>query len=252
LQFARVNNLKEFVDVMNNSDAAIMIFDGHGSDNSIEPVGTIVIGDHKLDVWDLRGKIRMPPIVILSACDTHSLDGSTHATVGNGFLALGAQTVLVTLLPISGVEAAAFVARFVYRLADFVPAALGSMKRVLNWGEIVWGMLRMLFASEVLNDLVGEPAPLESARGRMQASANVDINSGHPEWFERLLTRIAEYRNEDLTTVTARVKRVVARSEAIRYVQLGKPESILIDDGRVYEAVMAEYGIENGGGAEGA
>lgn len=101
-QFTRVNSVDEFVDVLNAYQGAILIFDGHGAPNTIDPIGGIMIGSEKVDIWRLRNKVRVPPIVILSACDTQSVDARLHATVANGFLALGATTVLGTLLPVGG------------------------------------------------------------------------------------------------------------------------------------------------------
>jgi CHAT domain-containing protein len=102
LVFASVVNQEEFARALNSFDGYIMIFDGHGADNADEPVGKIVFGKDAVDVWQMRGAVRIPPIVVLSACDTHGIDALSHATVGNGFLALGARTVLATLLPVDG------------------------------------------------------------------------------------------------------------------------------------------------------
>jgi hypothetical protein len=241
LVFASASNQEEFARTLNAFDGYIMIFDGHGADNADEPVGKIVLGKDEVDVWQMRVAVRIPPIVILSACDTHGIDASSHATVGNGFLALGARTVLATLLPVGGFASASFVARLVYRIADFLPAALAAQKRVLNWTEVVAGMLRMLYASEVLDGLVGPPAPAESPRGKMQSAANMDINTGNEHWYDNLLDRIAQHRGDPRERVVLKAKAVLARCEAIRYVQLGNPETILIDDGTIRDRVMKEY-----------
>src|SRR5262249_12946036 len=82
------NTKQEFIDALNAFDGYILIFDGHGADNSNDPVSKLMIGGEAVDIWELRGHARVPPIVILSACDTHGIDATSHATVGNGFLAL--------------------------------------------------------------------------------------------------------------------------------------------------------------------
>jgi hypothetical protein len=175
----------------------------------------------------------LPPIVILSACDTHGLDNPSHATVGNSFLFLGAMTVVASLLPLGGFSSAEFIARLVYRLADFIPAAISIQKRVLNWTELVSGMQRMFLASETLNALIGPPDVEGSPRQTLQLRANVHINSYSPEWFDELLAGIAEHRNEKSGDVARRAARAIAASETIRYIQLGHPENILIDDGSI-------------------
>jgi hypothetical protein len=219
---------------LNHFDGNILIFDGHGANNAHEPVGKLVLGTDQIDVWNLRGKVRVPPIVLLSACDTHGLDASSQATVGNGFLAIGAHTVLATLLPVGGLESASFVARLVLRISQFLPAASRARGRVLNWNEVISGMLRMLFASEMLDALVGPPDQEGTPRYDMQMAANTDINTYEEEdWFGNLIRAISVHRNEPLDKTASRARAVTARAEAIRYVQLGHPEAILIDDGEV-------------------
>jgi CHAT domain len=97
---------EKFVETLNLYRGPVLIFDGHGG-HDVNGVGTLQIGEANMDVWQLRGRVRVPPIVILSACDTHAADRS-HATAANGFLTLGARAVLGTLLPIGGPSAAMF------------------------------------------------------------------------------------------------------------------------------------------------
>jgi hypothetical protein len=47
----------------------------------------------------------------------------------------------------------------------------------------------------------------------------------------------------------SRATGILARSEAIRYFQLGNPETILIDDGTIREQVMKEYDQSRPGNA---
>jgi hypothetical protein len=124
----------------------------------------------------------------------------------------------------------------VLRISEFIPAALRARTRVLSWNEVIGGMLRMLFASEMLNALVGPPDKDGTPRSDMQTAANADINTYEDEnWFDNLLKAISSFRNEPLEKVVSRARAVTARAEAIRYVQLGHPEAILIDDGEVLE-----------------
>jgi hypothetical protein len=242
--YKTAKNSAEFVEALNGFDGYILIFDGHGVGNADTLVGKIMIADEAVDVWSLRGFVHTPPIVILSACDTHGIDASSQATVGNAFLGIGARTVLATLLPVDGPASAAFIARLVYRIADFIPAVLSAKIRVLNWTEIISGLLRMLLASEILDALVGPPAPKGTPRARLQTIANVEINSREfGDWYERLLGAIAKYRGEEFETVRSKARNVLARSEAIRYVQLGNPETILIDDGEIRKQVLQEYNV---------
>jgi hypothetical protein len=242
VQYRRARNTDEFIAVLNEFEGSILVFDGHGVDNASEPIGKLCIGNEFVDVWSLRGKVRIPPIVILSACDTHGIDASSHATVGNGFLALGAQTVLATLLPVGGVASAAFIARLVHRIGEFIPAAIKARGRALNWLEVMSGMLRMLLVSETLDALIGPPGDVGTPRGDLQLASSEDINMEEDEeWYDKLLSRIAEYRKLEPAVVASKASSILARSEAIRYIQLGNPECIIIDDGKTRDRVIKRF-----------
>jgi hypothetical protein len=241
ITFKSAQTKQEFVEALNGFDGAILIFDGHGANNADEPVGKLMLGREAVDVWELRRKVRMPPIVLLSACDTQGLDASSHATVGNGFLALGALAVLATLLPVGGVSSAGLISRLVYRITDFVPGAIAARRRALNWTEVISGMLRMFLASELVAGLVGLPDGVDTARRQLQIRANEDINLREDEhWFDNLLGGIAEHRKQDIGAVRAKAQSIIARAEAIRYVQLGNPELIIIDDGRTKDRLAED------------
>ncbi|HLZ77115.1 CHAT domain-containing protein [Phenylobacterium sp.] len=238
VRFVSVQTVEAFKEALNSFTGSVLVFDGHGALDDGKGVGTLMIADQPLDVWTLRGEVRPPPIVLLSACDTHGIDAASHATAGNGFLALGSQTVLATLLPVGGRSAAMFIARFLLRLSDFIPAALAANSRVINWTEVVTGMQRMYLASELLDVLVGPLKALDSPRMSLQSRANLHINTGAVDWYERILADIAGHRNETVMATTSLAERIVARSESIRYIQLGHPENILIDDGRIWKAFV--------------
>ena len=242
----RVSTVEQFVSVLNEFDGEILIFDGHGAANADTPISTIVIGRQQLDVWSLRGKIRCPPIVILSACDTQGIDATSHATVGNGFIALGARTVLGTFLPVDGARSAMFVARLMHRVAEFIPAAIKAYERSVTWTEVVSGMLRMSLATEIIMATVGFPGT--PAYNALQSKANVEINAHDPNWFANLVGRIAKFRELDIGAAQALVQKVIARSDAIRYTQLGNPETILLSDDSVVDRIMRARSAKDGRG----
>lgn len=239
--FKTVKSKDEFIDALNNFEGACLIFDGHGVNNADEPVGKLMLGNEAVDVWELHRKVRVPPIVILSACDTQGIDASSHATVGNGFLFLGALTVLATLLPVDGLSSAAFVSRLVYRIADFIPSAIAARRRVLNWTEVVSGMLRRILASEILDTLVGPPEGADTPQAKLLFTAGEDIDVKEDEhWFDNLLANIAENRGQNLAVIQAKAQSIIARAEAIRYIQLGNPEFIIIDDGKTRDRLAED------------
>lgn len=228
LVHVRVSSVEELEVALNKFEGAILIFDGHGSSNDKTPVGKLEIGNQSLDVWSLRGKVRCPPIVILSACDTHGIDASSHATVANGFIALGARTVLATFLPVDGRRSAILIGRLMHRLAEFAPVAVRAYKRAISWTEIVGGMLRMSLATEIISELAGEPGT--DVYNELQGKANVEINGLDPRWFDRLIERLAVLRGLDVSAVRPLVLAAIAKSDTIRYTQLGNPETIVLSD----------------------
>jgi CHAT domain-containing protein len=108
VKFSEVSNEEELVQAFNSFSGNIVIFDGHGG-HEIGQVARLYLKDTPIDIWNLRGKLRrVPPIVILSACDTHAADRN-HATTANGFLALGVVTVLASVFPLDALDAATFI-----------------------------------------------------------------------------------------------------------------------------------------------
>ncbi|NLR97089.1 CHAT domain-containing protein [Rhizobium sp. P38BS-XIX] len=236
LVHVRVSSVEELEAALNAFEGAILIFDGHGSSNDKKPVGKLEIGDQSLDVWSLRGKVKCPPIVILSACDTHGIDASSHATVANGFIALGARTVLATFLPVDGRRSAILIARLMHRLAEFAPVAVKAYQRAITWTEIVSGMLRMSLATEIIIELAGEPGT--DIYDELQGKANTEINGLDPSWFDKLIERLAVVRELDVSATRQLVLAAIAKSDTIRYSQLGNPETIVLSDEILIENAM--------------
>lgn len=244
LVHVRVSSVEELEAALNAFEGAILIFDGHGLSNDKKPVGKLEIGDQSLDVWSLRGKVNCPPIVILSACDTHGIDASSHATVANGFIALGARTVLATFLPVDGRPSAILIGRLMHRLAGFAPVAVKAYQRAITWTEIVSGMLRMSLATEIIIELAGEPGT--EIYDELQGKANVEINGLDPGWFDKLIERLAIVRGLDIIATRHLVLAAIAKSDTIRYSQLGNPETIVLSDEILIENAL-RAGAENAG-----
>ncbi len=240
LVHVRVSSVDELEVALNNFEGAILIFDGHGTANDKMPVGKLEIGNQSLDVWSLRGKVRCPPIVILSACDTHGIDASSHATVANGFIALGARTVLATFLPVDGKRSAILIGRLMHRLAEFAPVAVRAYKRAIPWTEIVSGMLRMSLATEIISELAGKPGT--DIYNELQGNANLEINGLDSRWFEKLIERLAVERELDVSATRSLVLAAIAKSDTIRYTQLGNPETIVLSDEILIENALQGRG----------
>jgi hypothetical protein len=236
VKFVDVSNVDEFVDAINTFKGAVLIFDGHGTTDRETGVGSIVIGGQPVDVWTLANRVNVPPIVLLSACDTLPVDGS-HGSTAIGMLSLGAVTVLGTLLPIGSRHSAIFVARLIYRIAKFLPILVDGRSLGIDWRYVMSGMLRMSYASELISQFERdfEVGFLESVR----IKANMDINSRNAKWLAYLFRRLASVINKPVRDVWTWFDERMEMTDSLKYVQLGRPELIVVHEVSPLEAYAA-------------
>jgi hypothetical protein len=229
VRFVDVNTEEELIEALNAFSGALLVFDGHGINLGANNIAGIMIGGRAVDAWKLRTRARVPPLVWLSACDTHPIDGS-HASAGLGFLVAGASSVLATMLPLNAVHAAMIVARMMFRLDEYISAVTLRGRRPVRWSTVVSGMLRMSYASDLVRISTHRVAEVARSSVRDEAIylSNMWINTGDPSWFERLVHHLAT-RTKTKESDIRRISRVqLAWSDVPRYVQLGNPESVLV------------------------
>ena len=231
-----VENEAAFCAALDAYDGGILIFDGHGHHTT---VGTLAIGNDSVNMWSLRGRVRVPPIVVLSACDTQAVDRS-HATTANAFLAAGARAVLGTLLPVDAWPAAVFVGRLLYRLADFLPAILAVRGETIQWSEIVGGMLRMQLLTDLLRPYIAEGILSQENYEYIHMQGNTAINERRSDWFEFIISLVAERSSLSLDRVQGDFRIRVSSSDTIRYIHMGNPETILVGDPSITKRVVAD------------
>lgn len=240
VKFVRVTSRQELIDAINAFEGMLMLFDGHGSHKPDEP-GVLWLRDEAVNVWELRGEItRPPPIVILSACDTHAADRN-HATVANGFLALGCRSVLGSVFPLHASHAALFTARLLYRVSDYIPAAISMFKRSLTWLEVVSGMLRRQLVTDILRHLEarGFVAGEDSHDLHLSLCAMCDFQGG--EAFTHVRRALLDYGISE-TTLDRETHVAVAASSTISYLHLGRPETIVINSEEHLSAWVTQDG----------
>lgn len=222
-RFVDVETPDEIVKALNDHAGAIVVFDCHGSFAANEYFSSLIVGGKQVRLWELRKSIkRMPPIVLLSACDTLPVDGS-HASVASGMLQLGARTVLATLLPIDSRKAAIFLCRLFFRIGAFVPAALETRRRV-SWREVVSGMAKMSHMTECLWYLSKQGILDGTSFDTLHFEANRDINDLNPNWFERCVERLAKHLSCPTAEARKFLSEDVGLTDALMHVQLGNPE----------------------------
>jgi hypothetical protein len=229
VRFEIVTSERELIEILNSYDGPLMVFDGHGAHPRDRP-GHLKVGASEVEVFSLRGRARVPPIVVLSACDTHAA-GRNAMTTANAFLVLGARTVLATMLPIGGPSGAMFAARLLLRIADYLPRAARVYGRVVRWSEIAGGMLRMQFLSDLLHPRGGPDDWLdEAAWFEVGPRAGFLAARGGDEWIRWVGKELQDRGVADEERLRRRIRRAVPMSDTIRYAQLGNPETILIGD----------------------
>jgi hypothetical protein len=241
VRYVDVQTEQELVDAINAHSGAIVIFDCHGQFDSDNYVASLVIGGEPVYLWTLRTKIiRMPPIVVLSACDTAPLDGS-HASAGASMLLLGAKTVLASFLPVNAIHAAVLIGRLIYRIAEFAPIALAHQSTV-TWREIVAGMLKMSHLTESLLAIHCEGhIDLEQYKN-LHRDGNMNINQKRSDWFENLVTGLAAATGWSKPKALRVLQTSAGLTDAMLYTQLGHPELVFLselDDGQV-EAIVRD------------
>lgn len=227
ISFVDVSTEDEFVAALDGFKGAIVIFDGHGGFDSRSGLGSIIVGNGPLDIWSLRGRVSLPPIVLLSACDTLPIDGG-HGSTAIGALVLGATTVLGTSMPINGLSASIFIHRLIYRIGKYVPLALAISPGGVSWRWIMSGLIRMSFATELINcfELDFKIDPRESRNARV--SVNMDINSRNPKWYLKTMRRLASISGKSLRHLESWANSNNVCPDSLRYVQLGRPDLIRI------------------------
>ncbi|RWO41382.1 CHAT domain-containing protein [Mesorhizobium sp.] len=238
----KVETRDEFVAALNAFTGAVMIFDGHGAHDSSKGYGTLKIGREDVSIWDMRSEIRVPPVVILSACDTQAADRS-HATTANAFLNAGATTVVASLLPLKADSAAMLIGRLIWRLAEFLPAVTGPEGRAVLWSEVMAGMLRLQVVYDLLMPLLVERRLSKQQYADINTQAIHATTNQEPDWWDDALKRVGSILNLDADGISALGRKVVATSDAIRYTQVGNPERIVIKSAELLRAVG--YNIED-------
>lgn len=224
-----VNSREQFVDAVNSFRGAMMIFDGHGSHERDGGAGFLHIGTEKVDVWELRGRLRPPPVVVLSACDTHSPD-RTHATAGAGFLTCGATSVVGTFLPVRSKSAALFAARLSMRAAWYTHAVVQGSKRPILWSEVVGSMLRLDFLSDLIGRLEKKKLLSPRPAADLRTEVNMFVHTRDPDWWANAKARLMEATGLEVDVMARLISKTIAEGDSVRYTHLGNPDLLCITD----------------------
>ena len=226
VQTKRIRTQIDFIDALNSFGGALMIFDGHGEHRQGQ-AGKLRLLEETINIWDLRSnRPRVPPIVVLSACDTHAADRN-HASTANGFLAIGARAVLGSVFPINALDAATFIARLLYRIAVYVPLARQQFGRSLTWLEVMSGMIRMQLLTDYCKRMEKRELINRDSYFAIHAAGNAAINSTQIWPFESIVDLVVE-KGVDESLARRELFASTANSTAISYLHMGRPETIVV------------------------
>ena len=227
VEFIDVSDEAGFVAACGKVQSPFLIFDGHGSHSSEGQIGAIHIGDTRLDVWQLRHKVAMPPCVILSCCDASPSDRS-HASTANGFLTLGAWSVFAPIFPVYGSSSALMVARLLYRITTVSRLWIEQHRLPLSWLQIVTSQIRACYTTDLLLQLVNQGLLQEGDYHEISPRVTCAINEFFPKWHELLRSAIIAkcgWTSEDYESY---VEKHYTVPQALHYLQLGLPDKILL------------------------
>jgi hypothetical protein len=124
-------NVEEYKNALNESSPCILVHWGHGSYDSVNDRGYIFIRNERAEVWDWEGTT-IPPIIILGACETSAL-AQTQNNPANAWLALGARSVLATLLPVQADLTCLLLTRIFANLDE----AVSGEQVMADWSVVV-------------------------------------------------------------------------------------------------------------------
>jgi hypothetical protein len=277
VQIVDVSSLDEIREALNSFSGSMVVFDAHGGAGTTLSPGTIRIGKRDIDLRGLRGTVRVPPIAVLSACDTHAFD-SSYATVAHSLLAAGATTVVGTTLPVDARYSSMFVARLLYRVDTYLPLDLRGPRGISRWSGVLPGLRRMNYLTEMLHRIdrkngirISEETHLKAGfvgntyingwDGAEQPMASVEIaddammsalyanalqeeiargsqdlfiesrsapSNAYPVWLAAVLRLIAVECGVPLDRVKQAVNEWAWITDALKYVELGNPERLLV------------------------
>ena len=223
-----VSTKDELIRALNDFEGAIAIYDGHGAHTDQTGIGELVLTDERVDPWTLRGVARVPPVVILAACDTHPFDAS-HATSTSGFLASGAMTVLGTSVPVDGLETAIFVGRLLLRVGEYLPLLVESRPwGSFRWSEILPGLQRRQYVTELLRrlDKHSGTSISESQHVGISCRIGMAIDTDQP-WIDMLIAEVAQLTETSPEEAGQLIVRHAGFVNALAFTQFGNPELIV-------------------------
>jgi len=225
--FKTVRKKEELINTLNEFPYALVVFDMHGGHHS-DSQGHLLLSDGPLYPQELSGVAAIPPIVILSACDTSPADRN-HYNVANAFLCAGAKTVLASTYPILSKDAAQYIARLYLRIKLYLPERILSVKRSIRWSEFITGLNRRVYIGSFVNHIIKKyKISGASAITELMHSVHHTLEVAPASFLDQVLFDISRITGLSIEALKLELSTHFTYSECMNYVQIGFPEKILI------------------------
>jgi len=244
--YVEPSNVAEYTAALSTHKPYILVHWGHGSYDQDADRGYLHIRDEKTQVWDLKN-CSVPPIVLLGACETAAL-AETHNTPANGWLALGARSVLATYFPVQADLTVVLFGRIFANLHE----ALHGKQELNTWAAVV---SKTIFLNRYLDFFYGfvercqarkEPVPpgevfLEYTY--LWNREQMSLAEGYrrcPELLARAIDRFSKELGDSFREYL-RTERTVPHT--MFFSHLGAPETILIRKDAKHERPEESVGL---------
>lgn len=222
----QVNSEEGMISALNNYRGAIVIFDCHGNHGGNYSYAWLDIGNDRVNTWELANKCRIPPIVILSACSTHAIDGS-HATVANGFFRSGATTVIGTFAPIEASHAALFVCKLLNQISVYLPKVIKS--KAVSWREFISIFFKASYVHDILHSLHKLNIITDNELDILNQKTSSVFDSSQTDWYLNFFETIIENSKLSEFELNQLLDTKLQFVESMLYTQLGRPDRIFVE-----------------------
>lgn len=218
-----VSTEQQFWKALSDFNGAILVFDGHGGYDETNGSSYLVVGKSRISHDErVEGK-SAPPIVFLSACNTHSLEGSSLSVV-NAFLDMGAFTVIGTSVPVDGGRAAQTIRRL---LSAVDRLEIVEVNRPMNWAYLVTFCLRLQYLAESISVL----STTFSIERRTWDEIEIECSEAiffRNDWYSIFTGRIADATKIPHSEVKSLILSKAYFTDASAYTQFGIADEIFI------------------------
>ncbi len=228
ITWKEVSTKNELIDAINSFNGGITIFDCHGGHGGIKEHAYLQIGDDSIDIWELSKHCKTSPIVILSSCSTHPINGS-HASVANGLFTCGSLSVLGTYAPVNAIHSSVMIARILHRISSYLKIVLDHTGSI-TWRKLMSGFFRLSYINDILRDMQNNKFINSDASNDIEIRTAMLINYYKEDWYDSFIGNLSGAINKPVDEVKKMIDAKYQFTETMLYVQLGRPENIIIYD----------------------